>query len=119
MIAFALGLLYQPLAVAHGDIASIAYTTTTSTATPSFTSLTSTSRRPGHAGGVPGHFGEQELDRDGAIPIAGAILDDDLPALLESFVPAPEETALPTAERRQALVDRIEAWARVWIPSLL
>ncbi|CAK0828235.1 unnamed protein product [Prorocentrum cordatum] len=119
MIVFTLGLIFQPLAAAHGDITSTSYATTTSASIPSLPSLASSSSRTGQEGGAFGHSEGQVLDSEGTIQIAATIHEDDLPALLESFVPAPEETALPIAGRREALVDRIEVWARVRIPSSL
>eukprot|EP00959_Pyramimonas_sp_CCMP1952_P457295 9474681-Pyramimonas_sp.AAC.1 len=119
MIVFTLGLIFQPLAAAHGDVTSTSYTATTSASIPSPPSLASSASRTDLAGGASSHPEGRAWDSEGAIQIAATINEDDLPALLDSFIPAPEESALPVAERRKALVDRIEAWARVWIPSLL
>eukprot|EP00959_Pyramimonas_sp_CCMP1952_P384782 8064264-Pyramimonas_sp.AAC.1 len=56
MIVFTLGLIFQPLAAAHGDITSTSYTTTTSASIPSPPSLASSSSHTDQEGGALGHI---------------------------------------------------------------
>eukprot|EP00959_Pyramimonas_sp_CCMP1952_P363322 7608131-Pyramimonas_sp.AAC.1 len=95
------------------------FTVTTSTPTPPLTPSPPATWRPGLTPGSRDLLGGQELAGDSETSTTAALHDADLPALFESVAPPPEETGLPIAARRQALEDRIEAWARSWIPTLM